>query len=290
MSHIFGPRKVAEGSWRKWSQQALGLQTRLKIANVAVSLLCLAYYMWLAQLNSLVLTVISMLVAAPVSLSIFVIIAAYADGKRILPAAKQRWKVFLRVLFLGLANWALLIMILASLFAVGYIVSLIFDLSIFANQATGSTELAPVKTGTVFTNPYLFLAALVYAIIPLAAWYAQSLVPYVSIWFVLLLILTTPLKIMDSYKMSLQAEKMNWQEINTLSMLALGLLSLILVSGGILAVIILPYLGSLLYVSFRDVFLGLSENAVIDVARSKSGVRDKPHLVSRIANSVNVGN
>ncbi|VAW81629.1 hypothetical protein MNBD_GAMMA12-708 [hydrothermal vent metagenome] len=261
MGQQIGPRKVEPGSWRKWSQQALALQSRLKMANVILSILCVAYYMWLVQIDNLILTVLSMLVAAPVSLSLFILLAARADKRKILPSG-QHWRITIRVLGLGLVNWGILILVFFSLFMLGYLISEAFNLSL---QGTGSSAAAVVaeRVGNVITNPYLFLAALVYAIIPLAAWYAQSLMPYVSIWFVLMLVIASPANIVQAYKLSWQAEQLNWSEVNSLSMLALILLSVILVSGGILAVVILPYLGSLMYVSYRDVFLAEGENSKI---------------------------
>ncbi len=275
MGQQIRPRKVEPGSWRKWSQQALALQSRLKMANVTLSIICVAYYMWLVQIDNLVLTVLSMLVAAPVSLGLFILLAARADRRKILPSGRH-WRIYMRVLGLGLVNWGILTFVFFSLFLLGYLISEVFNLSL---QGVGSSATAIVaeRTGSVITNPYLFLAALVYAIIPLAAWYAQSLMPYVSIWFVLMLVIVSPVNIVQAYKLSWQAEQLNWSEVNSLSMLALILLSVILVSGGILAVVILPYLGSLMYVSYRDVFLAEGENSEIK-AISMSFARPESRL------------
>ena len=266
MSHQLGPRKVEQDSWHQWSQQALALQSRLKIANIAGSLLCLGYYIWLVQVDNLVLTVLSMLVAAPLMLSLFIFLAAHADGKKLMPADQLRGKVLVRVLGLGVLNWGLLIFIFGSFYLLGFLISEIFDLSLGVAQGEQASRDSTISRG--ISQLYLFIAALVYTIIPLAAWYSQSLIPYISIWFVPLLIIATPLNVIEAYKMSWQAEKLNWREVNSLSMLALGLLSLILVSGGILALIILPYLGSLMYVSFRDVFLGQNENSIVKSAHT----------------------
>lgn len=279
MSHQFGPRKVEQGSWQQWSQQALMLQSRLKMANIAGSLLCLGYYIWLVQVDNVVLTVLSMLVAAPLMLSMFIFLAAHADGKKLMPPEQQRGKVLLRVLGLGILNWGLLIFIFGSLYLVGFLISEIFDLSLGAAQGAQSSSGNSAESSGVINQLYLFIAALVYTVIPLAAWYSQSLIPYISIWFVPLLVIVTPLNVMQAYKMSWQAEKLNWREVNSLSMFALGLLSLILVSGGILALIILPYLGSLMYVSFRDVFLGQNKNSIVKSACSSNTLispRTKP--------------
>ncbi len=273
MSQTIGPRKVDVGSWRRWSQQALALQSRLKWANIVTSIICVAYYMWLVQFDSVIMTVISMLVAAPLSLSLFVLLAARADGRGLLPVGAIRWRIVARVLGLGLVNWAILIFVFASLFLLGYLLSEIFSLSLGNSSPSGTAPTLNESTLAI-SNLHLFLAALVYTVVPLAAWYAQSLMPYVSIWFVLLLVISTPANIIQAYKLSWQGEKLNWSEVNSLSMLALILLSLILVSGGILALIILPYLGSLLYVSYRDVFLGEGENTQVKTASASVPSRE----------------
>ena len=282
MAKKLQPRKVAKNSWRKWCRQAFELQSRAKAANILSALLWVLFYMLLVEVDNLAFTVIAMLIAAPATLSVFVLLAARADHRNILITNESRLRITIRVLFLGLVNWALLILVFGTLFMLGYLVAGMFGLSIgdsasVAGKTVEANAINSTVGGSVINNPYLFLAALVYTIIPLTAWYAQSLFPYTSIWFVLILAMTSPLNVYESYKLSWQAEQLNWSEVNSLSMLSLALLSLILVSGGILALLVLPFLGSLLYVSFRDVFLGEAENFVVVKERLTDIVQPPEH-------------
>ncbi len=250
---LLEPRRAAPESWKSWAKQALKLQSVNKFSMLATAfivVLLLVLFLWLAGWW---LSLLFLLVSGPLVLAVFVVTAARLDGCMLkLPGPSVLLRVLARLMLVGLIGWAALFVVVGFFFSIGWLVHALVGVDL----ARPAGELGRQITGQV-AYPYLFFSILVFILVPLAAYFTQGLLPWLSIWFVLPLLLCTRLDLREVYQLSRRAEAKNWAAVNASILLSLCGLSLVLVSGGVLALIVLPFLGAYQYVSFKDIFLPL---------------------------------
>lgn len=250
---LLEPRKAAPECWKDWARQALKLQSANKFrmlatASVVVSLLVL--FLWLAGWW---LSLLFLLVSGPLVLAVFVVVAARLDGCVLRPpGGSALGRTLVKLMLVGIVGWLALFGVVGFFFSIGWLVHTLAGMDV----AQPVEALGQQLTGQV-TYPYLFFSILVFILVPLAAYFTQGLIPWLSIWFVLPLLLCTRLELREAYQLSRRGETRNWGAVNASILLSLCGLSLILVSGGVLAIIVLPFLGAYQYVSFKDIFLPL---------------------------------
>ncbi len=256
------PKKVDPQMWKIWSRLALELQTKGWLSNIIITLLIfvlfvliLKYFHWFAAL-------LVALIVAPFLICVYLINAVRSDGyniRMLLKASSVKKWIYLSVL--GISGWLIFLLLLCFIALFIFLFSLFLfggDVNTYQQQEMISNA---VLANSLFklSYPFIFFASILFFVCPLAAFYAQSLFPFLSIWFVIPLVLFFDLDIKHAYSLSRRAEQINFLLINSLILISLIGITLILFSGGLLAIIVMPFLAALHFVSFRDVFLSQFE-------------------------------
>lgn len=251
---LLEPQGREADAWKRWARYALSLQSQHKFISIILCFFVIGLSTLIFWSGYRLLNLLLMLFLAPVMLSIFTVIAFWFDRSSIPDWSPQRLPRLLgRVLLLGLLGWLVLATLIILLLSIGYFIYLVMPPEVVVTNPLAVPSSDGVVSGQ--SKFYLFFSVLVLTLLPLAAFFSQGLIPFVSIWFVLPVILYVNIGIFEAYRLSYRAERKNWPAVNMSILLCLSLLGLVLVSGGILVLLILPFMGAFQYASFRDVFL-----------------------------------
>jgi len=255
--NTFEPRQVSPHAWKEWLKEALRIQTRAWISSLFLTSVITFVMMSLFYFLHWFICLLLMLVIAPYLIAVFMINTFRVEGydvKALFSVLKLR--AWLRLLIAGVVGWTVFFLVVGLLIGIVLIiVSLLMgDGFSFAQQNRWLDDLMYQVPTHGLNYPLLFFSALLFITFPIVAFYAQSLFPKMSIWFLVPLVLLFDVKLIYAYRLSNRAELLNGLSINSVTLLGIVLMLSVLVSGGILALVLLPLLGVLHYVSFREVF------------------------------------
>lgn len=253
--NLFQPRRVeANAPWR-WAREAFGLMGRRPFAFGAASLTMLALFFAVLQVEQTWWRFLIVLAMPPLGIGSFLRLAEAADQSRPLAVAE----------LLPGNGEALRIM---GVTALGY--GLIFALLMAASGS--GLELEPGVLADERWRNYVDAAATTLGLplalvvkgvlfgISLAAFSGLLLVLFV--WFALPLAQLGKLPLKLALQLSFSAYRLNAHRIGLASVATLAaMVVLILLSLGVAAVLAAPFIGAMLYVSYREVFLGQAENS-----------------------------
>lgn len=164
--------------------------------------------------------------------------------------------VLLRLVVLGFLSWTFL----ACLFTIslGLIKGLVLLSGLESPQPLPVTSSLTLEPGL---QRELAIASLFFVVAPVAVHVMRGFWFLFPGWFFVPLLVCARLPMAEAYVLSRRGERANQEAVFRVSLVAIGLLALVGLSGGILSLFVLPLLGALQYVSYRDVFLGRRENA-----------------------------
>jgi len=256
---LFEPRRVeANAPWR-WAREAFGLIGRRPLSFGLLSVALLALFFAAFQVEQTLLRFLIALLLPPLGIGSFLRLAEAADQSR--PVALTE--------LLPTNGEALRVVLIAAL---GY--GLIFALI----QAVSVSGLS-MEPGTLADERWrnyadaaaamlgLPLAMIIKGVLfgtSLAAFSGLMLVLFV--WFALPLIQLGKLTSTMALRLSWSAYRLNAHRIGLASVATLGaMVAVILLTLGLAAVLAAPFIGAMLYVSYREVFLGQAENSPAQV-------------------------
>lgn len=258
-----GPRQLEPDAWHRWIAEALALLLRRPGRWIlwTAGILLLA---WIAQQSRWDwFRQAALLFLAPISLTVFVRIALYADYGQ--PAQSGDFLPDNRdcMLALGLAA---VVFTLLGVFAASWqpavaaFQNLLIEYGLYEPVSPEGLP-APPLLAQALLGPVLILGGLM----GLALVAVLSLMLLFGQWFLLpMLVLHRP-PVAPAFAASIQGCRLNPVPVSgMLGVLLIGLAA-VLLSLGWLAPVMLPYFGALLYVAYRDVFLGRSENQPVRV-------------------------
>ncbi|MCK8515596.1 hypothetical protein M0534_04540 [Methylonatrum kenyense] len=258
-----GPRQLEPNAWRRWITEALALLVRRPLRWIlwTAGILLLA---WIAQQSHWDwFRQGALLFIAPLSLTIYVRLALFADYSQ--PAQSGDFLPDNRdcMLAVGLAAvvFALLGLFAASWQpAVAAFQGMMVEFGLYEPISPEGLPASPLLAHARL-GPVLLLGGL----LGLALLAVMSLMLLFGQWFLLpMLVLHRP-PVPPAFAASIQGCRLNPVPLSgMLGVMLLGLAA-VLLSLGWLAPLLLPYFGALLYVAYRDVFLGRSENQPVRV-------------------------
>ncbi len=238
------------------------LQTRWLVPNVLLTSGLLALSLVWTHFPTLWIAVPAMLVAGPLVASVFVYTAARADQRRLFSQRTKRefFALVGRLCLTGLVGWALtLFLFAAGAAAFIWMAAFMSEVGLIAPVAQPHSGSGSVQ------KPSLLLPIFLFLVLPLAVHIMQGLVPRFCSWFLVPLIMIAGLPALDAYRLGRNAEMINYHATTKAVVLTVVALSAVFVSGGVLAFVVLPFVGAYQYVAYRDVFLGQAENEPSDV-------------------------
>lgn len=255
------PRQVEwRAAWR-WTREALALMARRPLLYSAASMLTLALFLLFLRADSAVLRFALVLLLPPLALVGFLRLARAADcalpfsPAGLLPSNGDA----LRVLTIAGLGYGVAF---AALFALGALGEGPGDAEAAVMLKERLTVLAAQSALPVLT---LIKAALFGASVTAFC----SLLLALCSWFTLPLVQFSGLPIVPATLLSFRAYRMNARALGVMGMTVFVLTLLVLtLTAGLGAVLIAPFAGALLYVSYRDIFLGRAQNAPVP-ARAK---------------------
>lgn len=258
-----GPRQLEPDAWRRWIPEALALLLRQPgrwiLWTAGIMLLA-----WVAQQSRWDwFRQGALLFLAPLGLTVYVRIALFADYSQ--PARAGDFLPDNRDCMLAIGLAAVLFALLGLLAASWQPVAGAFeDLLVTSglyDPVSPEGLPAPPLLSHALLGPVLILGGL----IGLALIGVLSLMLLFGQWFLLpMLVLHRP-PVPPALAASLQGCRLNPVPVSGMLGVLLFGLAAVLLSLGWLAPVLLPYAGALLYVAYRDVFLGRSENQPVRV-------------------------
>lgn len=267
--NIFQPREVeANAPWR-WAREALGLIGRRPLAFGLASATALALFFAVLQVEQTLLRFVIVLIAPPVGIGGFVRLAQAADHSRrispveLLPTNREA----LRALGLVLFGYGLVFTLILAATA-GRAAGLDLEFSGLADDRWRSyLDMA----ASILGLPLVLLVKSALFGISLAAFSGLLLVLFA--WFVLPLVQLADVRTMLALRLSFSAYRLNAHRIGLASVGMLAcMVVVVLLTVGLAAVLAAPFLGAMLYVSYREVFLGQAENSPAQAVQRQTGV------------------
>lgn len=253
------PREVEWNAPWHWAREALALMARRPVAFGLASLGALAVFFAAVQVDSLMARFTIVLLLPPLSVLGFMRLAEAADRSLELPPAAllpSNGDVA-RILGLGALGYALAF---GVIMAVGG-----GPESVIADLQAGGTPLDGKWKDYVALA--VAAAGLPLAWVIKATLFGASLTAFAGLllvmfsWFTLPLIHFSGLGLVPATLLSVRAYRLNARRLGVASFALLGAVVLVVVlSLGLAAMLIAPFIGAVLYVSFRDVFLGRRDN------------------------------
>lgn len=257
----FQPREVEPNAPLRWGREAVGLIGRRPLAFGLASAAMLALFFAVVQVEQPLLRFLIVLLVPPVSIGGFVRIAEAADQSRPLPATA----------LLPTNREALRAAVVAGV-GYGLAFALILAMSVGTGAPAGATPLEAGALAGEGWQQYVAAAAAAIGLpfvlvvngvlfgISLAAFSGLLLILFV--WFTLPLMQLGNVRTLPALRLSISAYRLNAHRIGLASV---GILAatvlLVLLTLGTIAVLAAPFLGCMLYVSYREVFLGQAENS-----------------------------
>lgn len=260
MTKVLEPRAVEPDAWRRWLKQGFGLYKRHPVLNSVLVAVCVAVFsVVFVIVPELAFFVLTLLVPLQIMV-LFMRNARHSDKSEKLAAMLRP---------LGLADYKKLTL-LAALFTILFsllTMALLFLLNALAASGASAPNTAEKVFDVLFIgDEYRFV--FVYGVI----FFSELLTVIIlflhlfELWFAPALMYFEKLGLRHSVALSRHATRLNRAAVGKLE---LSLASLVLlnafVSLGLFALILLPLIGATLYVAYRDVFLGIKENAAEQV-------------------------
>lgn len=264
--NTFQPRQVESNAPLRWAREALGLIGRRPLAFGLCSLTALILFFIVLQIEQPILRLVIVLLVPPVWIGGFVRLAEAADQSRplsplqLLPTNGEVGRALIvAALGYGLA--------FALIFAVGSTADgtgLALEPGVLADgRWTDYVEKAAALLGL----PFAIVVKSVLFGISLAAFSGLLLVLFA--WFALPLIQLGRVRTSLALRLSISAYRLNARRIGLASVATLAVTVLVvLLTLGLAAIVAAPFLGAMLYVSYREVFLGQAENSPAQAAVS----------------------
>ena len=262
MVQSFQPRVVERRAPLRWSREALGLIARRPAAFLAASLVLLVTFFSALQVEAAMLRFAIVLILPPLGLAGFVRLAEAADHGREMPLAG----------FFPSNREALRVL---AVVASGY--GIMFALIMAMSGGMGGTgiELEPVAAGAKwkdYVQAAVEAAGLPFSWVVKAVLFGASLAAFAGLlltlfaWFVLPLMQLGNVRTLMAARLSFDAYRLNGRTLGITSVATLGVVTAaVFLSLGLAAVLIAPFVGAMLYVSYREIFLGRAENAPVRV-------------------------
>lgn len=257
----FQPRQVEwRAPWR-WSREALGLIARRPAAFLFASLVLLVCFFSALQVDEPILRFIIVLMLPPLGLTGFLRLAEAADHGRDLPLAGlfPTNGETLRVLLLAASGYGLM-----------------FAAILAMSGGMGGTglEMEPALGARWkdYVQAAVEAAGLPFAWVVKAVLFGASLTSFCGLlltlfaWFVLPLMQLGQVRGPLALRLSFDAYRLNARTLGITSFSTLAVaVSVVFVTLGLAAVLIAPFVGAMLYVSYREIFLGRAQNAPVRV-------------------------
>lgn len=256
MSENFEPRTVEPTAWRRWLREGFALYKRHPVAS---SVLVAAYtavfsivFVVVPELGFFVLTLLFPLQL----LTLFVRNARYSDrseapGQMLIPLGLNVY-----------GRLTLLAMLFTIVFAMLTMALLLLLNGLEATGATSADAAARVfdylfvgdTYSLVFIYGVIFFSELITVII--------LFLHLFDLWFAPALMYFDKLALREAVLLSRHAVRLNRQVVGKMELLlATAVLVNTFLTLGLFILILLPVAGAALYVAYRDVFLGIKENA-----------------------------
>lgn len=260
----YQPRQVdSEAPWR-WARQSLQLMARRPATYAVASLSVIALFFLALQVESLALKFALVLFLPPLSVVGFLRLAQAADrgepfiATELLPGNMES----LRVLAVAVTGYCI---IFAPLVLLSAGAEALADEGVLGWQAQWEAGAADAAASMGISLSILVQALLLGASLGAFA----GLLLGMGAWFALPLAGFNGMRLVPACLLSLQASRLNARQLRFSSFFVLiGVLLALVVSFGLLALVLAPFFGAVLYVSYRDVFLGRQENAPVAAASS----------------------
>ncbi len=255
--NTYQPRQVDTHAPRRWVREALALMARRPAAYTVSTAIVVAVFFLLMQVDSLGLRFVLALFAPPLTTVGFLRLAQAADHSdeftldRLLPTNAEA----LKVLAVTITGYCVIFAPLALLSTGAEAVAQAGVAEWALPWQSGSTE-GRSAGGASFG---LLLSTLLLGA-SLAAF--SGLLIGMGAWFTLPLASLNRIGLVEASLLSWQASRLNAPTLRFSSFTVLmAVLCAVVVSFGLLALVLAPFLGAVLYVSYRDVFLGRAQNA-----------------------------
>jgi len=267
---LLSPHKRRPQAWQDWLCCALALQRRhlwqgglLGCGTLVVSWIVL-------KCSSPLVPLLVALAGAPLILASFTLLAARADGRVLrLPAGPgAAWATVGRLVTLGVLSW----LVLLALFCIGAaVVKILATLGDFQETHAGTAALPGGSTRDF--SWHLTVAASLFVVAPMIVYLLRGCCFALTGWFLVPLLLDGRLSLLEGYLLAQQGEEANRSAVTRARILCIVLTLSIAFSGGFLGLIVLPLIGALQYVSYRDVFLGQRWNKLPEEDLSRIDVQ-----------------
>jgi len=245
--NTFGPRPVEPSSWQRWLKEALHLSGKHLALNVCLVLLTVGL---LAPFSPMLLLIVS-----PALVGVFVLVAhSAASSESVVQTLKAAPAGILRVLFCTTMT--------VSIMAIAFFVILMI--------VKGTTLGSPVTTSTYVPQEYQISDFLVgsKALFAIGLWLLVILP-----WFAVPLMICTNLSLRLCLDHTFQGVNQNKFVVFVVFFSALAMMGGALFHG-LTVVPLFPILGSLMYASYRHVFMGMPPLQTSE-AKAKSSVVDR---------------
>lgn len=259
--NLFQPRRVeANAPWR-WIREAFSLMGRRPAAFGLTSLVMLALFFAVLQVEQTWLRFLIVLVVPPLSVGSCLRLAEAADQSRPCSIAE-----------LLPSNGDVLRVVLIAALGYGFAFALIMAAGLQgwdSEPGMLADERWRDYVAAAATTLGLPLALVVKSVlygISLAAFSGLLLV--LLVWFILPLMQLGKLPPLLALRLSFSAYRLNAHRIGLASVATLAaMVVLVLLTLGLAAVLAAPFIGTMLYVSYREVFLGQAENSPAQAAQ-----------------------
>lgn len=255
--NLLQPREVETNAPWRWAKEAMGLISRRPMSFGFGSLVVLILFFATLQVEQSILRFIIVLVVPPVCLGGFLRLAEAADQSQplspvgLLPTNREA----LRTLGVAAIGYGLVFSLISAMSAGASSMGL--DPGMMADERWRDYAYA---TASALGLPLALVIKSVLFGISLAAF--SSLLLVLFIWFALPLTQLSNVQALLALRLSISAYRLNAHRIGLASVATLAAMAmLILFTLGLAAILAAPFIGAMLYVSYRDVFLGQAENS-----------------------------
>jgi hypothetical protein len=254
------PRQVEPHAPWRWSREALGLIGRRPLAFSIASLVLLATFFSALQADHAALRFAIVLTLPPLGLTGFVRLAQAADHGHDMPLTGffPTNRETLRVLGLGVLGYGVIFALIFAMGGMGIEEPGLWAGSRWKHYA----RLAVESVGL----PFAWAVKGVLFGTSLAAFSGVMLGLFA--WFLLPLMQLGNARTLLALRLSVDAYRLNARTLGITSFATLGaVVGALFLSLGLAALLMAPFVGAMLYVSYREIFLGRAQNAPVRVQR-----------------------
>jgi hypothetical protein len=258
----FQPRQVDSSAPWRWVREALALMARRPASYAGATLAIGVVFFAMMQADSLLLRFVLVLFLPPLSVLGCLRLAEAADKSSpfapadMLPGNAEAIRVFMIALTGYCIVFAPLMLLAAGSQAAA-------DAGVLGWQAHWESSAAGTGMSLQLLTHSLLLGA------SLAAF--AGLLLGLGAWFALPLVSLQRMGLLQACLLSLSACRLNAASLRFTSFFALITVLLgVLASFGLLSLLLAPFFGAVLYVSYRDVFLGQAQNAALAAVAARA--------------------